>query len=105
MEEHYTEAISLDELAKVCNLNAAYLNRIFKQALGLPPHAYQINVRLLKAKVLLQEGQTISNTALKLGFTDQSHFTRRFKRSFGMTPGQYQKINTKKSKTFKTSIK
>lgn len=57
----------------------------------MPPHAYQINVRLDRAKDLLLRGWPISEVAREAGFYDQSHFTRYFKRLVGVTPGSYAK--------------
>jgi AraC-like DNA-binding protein len=58
---------------------------------GLPPHAYQTQVRVMRGKSLLAQGLSIEQVALKVGFFDQSHFTNHFRRLFGYTPGIYQK--------------
>jgi AraC-like DNA-binding protein len=55
----------------------------------MPPHEYQVQVRIMKAKTFLRLGRSISETASLVGFVDQSHFTRHFKRLVGITPGKF----------------
>jgi AraC-like DNA-binding protein len=61
---------------------------MFSRATGMPPHAYQIQLRIMRAKLLLKKWPIASVAALT-GFVDQSHFTRQFKRLVGVTPAQY----------------
>ena len=86
---HYEQNVSLEHLAQVAQLSKFYLNRVFSAELGLPPHAFQTQVRVAKAKTLLREGLEISQVALLTGFADQSHLNRHFKRLVGVTPGEY----------------
>jgi hypothetical protein len=55
----------------------------------MPPHAYQIQARLLRARELLRNGRAIAEVAAMTGFADQSHFHRHFKRLLGTTPAQF----------------
>lgn len=89
LEAHFTENVSLAELTEVAGLSRFHLTRLFRQTLGLPPHAYLTQVRVRKAKGLLTAGLPIAQVAAETGFTDQSHLTRHFKRVVGVTPGQY----------------
>ncbi|MEH6578358.1 MAG: AraC family transcriptional regulator [Amphritea sp.] len=82
--------ISLDEFSQHCGMSRYHLIRSFKQAYGQSPHAFQLDQRIIKAKHLLREGKTASDTANSLGFADQSHFQRHFKKRLAVTPGQYQ---------------
>jgi AraC-like DNA-binding protein len=91
LDEHYAEEISLEDLACIANLSAFHLTRVFRQAIGLPPHAYQAQVRLDHARRLLSQGFSVSYVASETGFFDQAHFTHQFKRYFGVTPGIYMK--------------
>lgn len=94
LQEHYKESISLKQLSQLTQLNQSYLTRVFRKEVGIAPHAYQNNLRLLNAKHLLPHND-ITSVALELGFADQSHLTRLFKRAFGVTPGQYIKSKPK----------
>lgn len=89
LEENYAENISLETLARLTHLSPFHLNRVFSKAMGLPPHAFQTQVRLLKARKFLAQGKTISEATYDTGFADQSHFTRHFKRIFGFTPSNF----------------
>ena len=89
LDERYAESVSLRQLAQLTGLSAYHLNRSFRRKIGIPPHEYQLQVRILKAKSFLRLGRSISETACLVGFVDQSHFTRHFKRSVGVTPGQF----------------
>jgi AraC-like DNA-binding protein len=93
LEERYGDDVSLDELAGVAGLSPHYLIRCFQKEVGLPPHAYQLQLRLQRAKADLRSDSSLSDVAVKHGFFDQSHFHRHFKRTFGVTPGQYCKGN------------
>ncbi|MDJ0570973.1 MAG: helix-turn-helix domain-containing protein [Pleurocapsa sp. MO_192.B19] len=73
------------------NLKPLRLLRVFRQTLGLPPHAYLVQVRITQAKKLLARRISIAEVAAETGFTDQSHLHRHFKRVVGVTPGQYVK--------------
>ncbi len=68
-----------------------YLARAFSAEVGLPPHAYLESVRIRHAQQLLALGVPIAEVALETGFPHQSHFTTRFRRLVGVTPGQYVK--------------
>ena len=85
------ENISLDTLALNCNLSKYHFLRVFKKEIGLTPHSFIINERLNRANNLIKEGITISEASLLVGFNDQSHFTRNFKKYFGYTPTLLQK--------------
>ena len=79
-------------MAAVAQLSPYHFARQFKAATGLPPHQYIIAHRVERAKELLQAGTDVSLAAVALhaGFSDQSQFTRHFKRLVGVTPGQFR---------------
>jgi AraC-like DNA-binding protein len=89
LDEHFAERVSLQDLAKLTGLSAFYLHRSFCRKIGMPPHAYQVQARITRALSLLRRGRSISDAASSVGFVDQSHFSRHFKRSTGVTPGQF----------------
>jgi AraC-like DNA-binding protein len=89
LDEHYADRVSLHELARLTGLSPCHLNRSFGRKIGMPPHAYQLQVRIARAKSALRTGSSIAGVALATGFVDQSHFTRQFKRFVGITPAKY----------------
>jgi AraC-like DNA-binding protein len=88
--ENVTQNVSLDELAAGVNLSPYHFLRKFRATYGMPPHTYRLQQRIHLAKRMLAHGDPIAQVALDTGFTDQSHFTRRFKGFVGTTPRQYQ---------------
>lgn len=79
----------LAELAAVVEMSPWHLLRQFKKFTGLPPHAWLVQFRLRKSLYLLKQGCEIATVAQLCGFSDQSHYTRHFKKSLGCTPAQY----------------
>lgn len=91
LSEYFAENISLENLARVANLSPFHFNRVFSAHYGVPPHVFQTQLRVFRAKKLLREGLLISQVALQTGFADQSHLNRHFKRLTAVTPGQFIK--------------
>ncbi|GHO95628.1 AraC family transcriptional regulator [Reticulibacter mediterranei] len=91
LQAHYAEEVALQELAAEVKLSPFHLAHIFRQTVGLPPHAYQIRLRLARARTLLAQGYDIGYVASETGFFDQSHFTQQFKHHYMMTPANYRK--------------
>jgi AraC-like DNA-binding protein len=89
IEAHCGRNISLSQLSGIVGLSPFHFARVFEKEIGLPPHAYLEVVRIRKARELLNRGDPIVDVSLQLGYADQSHFTNRFKRVLGITPGQY----------------
>ncbi|MGF6412000.1 AraC family transcriptional regulator [Paraburkholderia sp. MM5482-R1] len=94
MQERLTgdlvEPVTLAEVAKAAGLSPFHAARLFTQSTGLPPHAWRNQVRLQRALAPLRAGVPVTDVAAASGFTDQSHFTRHFRRMFGVPPGQWQ---------------
>jgi len=91
LDSHFTQSVSLTELSQRCGVSRYWLIKAFKAALGVPPYAYLTNLRVRYAMALLREGSEIAEVSLACGFADQSHLTRTFKRSIGITPGQFRR--------------
>jgi AraC-like DNA-binding protein len=89
LETNFSADVSLSELGALVSLSPFYLARAFEREIGLPPHAYLEGVRIRKAREILDRGSDLVSAALAVGYSDQSHLTRRFKRFLGITPGQY----------------
>jgi AraC family transcriptional regulator len=92
VEEHLDAGPSLAQMAAVARLSAYHFARQFKAATGLPPHQYVIARRVERTKRLLREGDLpLAEVAAGAGFSDQSQFSRHFKRLVGVTPGQFRR--------------
>ncbi|MEA2573512.1 MAG: hypothetical protein QOH93_810 [Chloroflexia bacterium] len=89
IEARFAEKISLDDLAALVHLHPVYLLRTFRDATGLPPHAYLNQVRIRHAKALLRAGVAPSAVAVDVGFADQSHLARHFRHQVGVSPSRY----------------
>jgi AraC-like DNA-binding protein len=70
-------------------LSPFHMIRVFSRTMGISPYAYLDQLRVLRGQALLSKGWSISHAAYAAGFSDQSHFTRHFKRVLGLTPGLY----------------
>ncbi len=84
--------LTLDQLCEVAQLSPFHLIRSFKKHYGQSPHAYQLDQRIKRAQLLLKSGVGLAATANTLGFSDQSHFQRNFKKRTALTPRQYQQF-------------
>lgn len=92
MEQHYTEHISLDQICRCAGLSKSTLLRTFTKFKGVTPYRYLENIRIGKAKKLLEQGAPPIEAALQTGFSDQSHFTNYFTRFIGLAPGVYREV-------------
>ncbi|MEI9949630.1 MAG: helix-turn-helix transcriptional regulator [Pseudomonadota bacterium] len=94
---HYDTRATLDlsTLAKQAGVSRYQALRIFKRRYGLPPHTYQLSVRIALAQRALREGYQPVQVAAQYGFVDQSHFTRHFKRLLGVTPAKYARVSAR----------
>lgn len=86
----FTESIDLYQLATELNLHQRYFISLFKTLIGVPPHQYQIALRIDMARRLLNTKIALSEVAMQSGFADQSHLNRHFKRIYGMPPGIFR---------------
>lgn len=90
--------IRLEEVAEAVGLSRFHLLRTFKAATGLTPWRYQVQLRLVTARELLRGGTPASQVAVICGFFDQSHFTRLFRASYGITPAAFAAAHHGKSR-------
>ena len=81
---------SLEALAEEVGMSRYQLLRAFKGHYGLPPYAYLMDEKIKRAKVMLKSGEDIVDVANNLGFSDQAHFQRHFKKKLAVTPKFYQ---------------
>ena len=83
--------LSISDLAAEAGVSETQVIRSFTAAIGLPPHAYWVALRIERAKDLIRSGQGLAEVANRTGFSDQSHLSRHFKRITSLTPGQFAK--------------
>jgi transcriptional regulator of acetoin/glycerol metabolism len=94
IESHLDERISLEALASMAGLSAHHFARAFRQSVGTPPHGYLLQRRLEHVGHLLRETQLpLSQIALAVGFSDQSHLARHFRRLTGMPPSLARRLD------------
>jgi len=89
LDEHVAETLTLAEVGQQLGASSAHLVRCFTRTFGVAPHAYRLSRRIEMARQQLLDGRPAADVALGVGFYDQSHFTRHFKRLVGTTPGRY----------------
>lgn len=85
-----TCSVTLDDVAQAVGLSPFHAARLFTRTIGMPPHAWRNQLRLQRALAPLRAGASVADVAAATGFVDQSHFTRHFKRMFGVPPGRWQ---------------
>jgi len=90
MQAYFQRDITVADLASIAGLSRAHLTRAFTAAYHTPPHVYLNAVRLARAKTLIRAGMPLADVAAACGFADQSHLTRRFKGSWGITPAGWR---------------
>lgn len=90
MRANIASNISLETLAELAGLSPYHFLRVFKAVKGLPPHTFQTQLRIDLARKLLSQGEDIADVAYRTGFSDQCHFSRKFRQFTGATPRQYK---------------
>lgn len=90
LHAHLHDNIGLSDMADALAVDRFRLTRAFQAQFGLPPHAWLIQLRLTHARRLLAQGIAPVEVAVQLGFADQSHLGRWFRRAYQLTPARYQ---------------
>lgn len=93
IEDHYNEKLSLDQIAENMYLSPFYISKIFKSETGDAPIRHLINIRLDKAREMLENGWdgSIQEAAAAVGYDDAYHFSKLFKKKYGISPSQARK--------------
>ena len=93
MQNHTGEKVTLDRLGELTGYSPLHVLRLFKAAVGCSPHEYLSSLRMERAKQLLIESDMpIDRIAAECGFSSESYFHSYFKRSAGISPGEYRRI-------------
>ncbi len=94
MEHNYQRELSVEELADVCKLNRSYFSKLFKDSMGCPPQEFLIRLRLSKAADLMKGTRlSIGDIAARCGYPNQLHFSRAFKKRYGVSPREWRLEN------------
>jgi AraC-like DNA-binding protein len=89
LDAHLFEPVTISAIAETLGVGPTQLARVFTTAFGIAPHAYVVTRRLEVARDRILAGQPLADVATEVGFFDQAHLTRRFKRFLGVTPGRF----------------
>ncbi|NLS00559.1 helix-turn-helix transcriptional regulator [Rhizobium sp. P38BS-XIX] len=92
IQENCARTIRLEELAELTGLSQSHFSHAFKASTGLPPHQWQTQARLERAKqLLLNSEMPLTSVAVETGFADQAHFTRVFRKNIGAAPASWKR--------------
>ena len=92
IEEHYEEHVSMSQMARKAGLGSTQFNQRFRELLRMSPSDYLLKLRVEAAQRLLTTtDHTLGQISADVGFYDQSHFAKRFRRITGMSPSAYRK--------------
>jgi len=95
-QDNLAADLSLDALAHEAGLSSYHFAHLFTEAFGIAPHQYVIQARIEWTKALITRGLPLGDVAQRVGFSDQSHFTRHFKRLVGVTPRAFSRSADRK---------
>jgi AraC family transcriptional regulator len=91
MEAHLDRPLALADIASACGLSPTHFARRFRVTAGAPPHQFLMQLRVERAKRLLQGAMPIAEVALASGFAHQEHLTRVFRNLTGLTPANFRR--------------
>ena len=92
IDENLHRTIHTMDLSAIARRSTAHFSRSFKKAFGEPPHAYVVRRRLQRAShLMITSSASLSEIALSVGFSDQSHLCRQFRQAFGQSPSRWRR--------------
>jgi AraC family transcriptional regulator len=87
IQDQLNTPLTVSDIARTVQMSPYHFSRMFKESTGQSPHQYVIEARVRRAREILRTGKfTVGEAAYRVGFADQSHLTRHFKRVFGLPP-------------------
>lgn len=94
IEQNFQNDISVEGIAEVCGINRSYFGKIFKERLGKSPQEFLLNYRMIKATELLKLTTfSIGDVSKAVGYENQLHFSRAFKKIYGVSPREWRNQN------------
>jgi len=91
LEAMYMQPIRIQQIADILHVNRRYLTAVFKEAYGVPPQLFLMELRLNKARQFLEQGYSVSDAAGLAGFADLSNFSKQYKAFFGVSANRHRK--------------
>jgi AraC family transcriptional regulator len=92
LRANITHGVTLKEVARECGLSVGYFSHAFHRTLGMAPHKWLIEQRVMLSKEKLRDDRlSLSDVAAECGFSDQSHLTRAFRQTVGVSPGAWRR--------------
>jgi len=97
IEENLAQPIALRQLGELAGISTRHFERAFRQAIGVPPHAYVVRKRVARAQNLLlsEPGLTIDEIAVRAGFSSSSHLSSTFRRQTGYSPAAFRRLQSR----------
>jgi len=96
IHQHYAEPFSRQTMARQLGLSERYLTRCFHKEMGITPVEYLDRYRMKQAKKMLESGESVTETALNIGFSSVSYFSRLFEKEVGKSPSAYRRNQSRK---------
>jgi AraC family transcriptional regulator len=92
IEEHLGTPLRVSDLSALLHRTEAHFSRVFKRTFGVSPHAYVLRRRIeLASRLMIESTAPLSEIALKCGFNDQAHLSKRFRQQMGATPAAWRR--------------
>ncbi len=94
IEHNYNKNITIEDVAKKCQLDRSYFGKVFKKVVGQSPQDFLIHYRMTKAAdALIVTNDSVGDIGISVGYPDLLHFSRAFKGVYGMSPREYRQKN------------
>ena len=94
IEQNYARPITVEDMAARCKLDRSYFGKIFKDTMGESPQTFLIRYRMSQAaQLLVTTNLSVGDVSVRTGYPNQLHFSRAFKKTYGVSPREYRQMN------------